>query len=347
MALEIDSSILLIYTGGTIGMVMDPKSGSLKPFSLENLLRTVPELEKINFQIHSTTFTEPIDSSNVTPALWQDLCSIIEENYSKYDGFVILHGTDTMAFSASALSFMLSGLNKPVIFTGSQLPIGMIRTDGKENLLSALEIAADKKPNGEPRIPEVGLYFDSYLFRGNRSHKSSTQNFDAFVSHNFPPLAKAGVDIKYRTNRILSIERKPFKVYRELNNNVLVATLFPGQPLHLLSEALKHPDLKGVILRSFGAGNAPNNPDFLNLIDKIVDRNVVVLNVTQCNHGTVDQMKYETGSTLAQARVIGGKDITLEAALTKMMVSLGNFSHEEVLLNLNKSLRGEITEFEQ
>lgn len=332
--------------GGTIGMVMDPKTGVLKPFSLENLLKTVPELSKINFEIHSTSFTEPIDSSNVTPGLWIELCYIIQDNYLDYDGFVILHGTDTMAFTASALSFMLSGLNKPVIFTGSQLPIGMVRTDGKENLLSALEIAADKKPNGEPRIPEVGLYFDSYLFRGNRAHKSSTQNFNAFDSQNFPPLAQAGVEIKYKTNRILPIENKPFQVYDKLQTDVLVLTLFPGQPIHLLKEALHNPGLKGIILRSFGAGNAPNNTTFINTISDLVNNGVVVLNVTQCGHGRVNQKKYETGAALAAAGVIGGVDITIEAAITKMMVSLGSFTEEEVIQNLNKSLRGEITEFD-
>lgn len=344
--MDTNSSILVIYTGGTIGMVMDPKTGTLRPFTLQNLMKTVPELEKINFEIHSTSFTNPIDSSNVEPELWIDLCSIIKENYEKYDGFVILHGTDTMAFSASALSFMLSGLNKPVIFTGSQLPIGMVRTDGKENFLSALEIAADKTKKGLPRIPEVGLYFDSNLFRGNRSHKSSTQSFDAFVSPNYPPLAQAGVEIQYRKNRILPLQEKPFQVYSKLETNVLVLTLFPGQPLSVIEKALHDSSIKGVILRTYGAGNAPTNPRFLDAMKNLIESGVVVLNVSQCGHGTVDQTKYETGSRLNDIGVIGGRDITLESAITKMMVSLGSFSQQEVIQNLNISLRGELTEAE-
>tara|TARA_B100000508_G_scaffold135364_1_gene127073 strand:+ start:34632 stop:35660 length:1029 start_codon:yes stop_codon:yes gene_type:complete len=338
------SAILLIYTGGTIGMVMDPKTGKLKPFSLDNLLKTIPELQKIDFSIHSTSFKNPIDSSNATPELWQELCDIISENYRDYHGFVILHGTDTMAYSASALSFMLSGLNKPVIFTGSQLPIGMVRTDGKENLLAALEIASERDANGNPRVPEVGIYFDSFLFRGNRSHKSSTQNFNAFSSPNFPPLAEAGVDIIYSDRRILPKEDKKFKIYREVEQNILVVTLFPGLSNNLLQNAMNSKNLKGVILRTFGAGNAPTNSEFLSVLEKLVNRGVAVMNVTQCAHGKVDQLKYETGSSLQNVGVIGGADITLEAAITKMMVSLGNFEPEQVFSNLNKSLRGELTE---
>lgn len=338
------SSILLIYTGGTIGMVMDPKTGSLRPFSLNNLLLTIPELHKLNFEIHSTSFEQPIDSSNVTPALWVKLCNIISENYSKFDGFVILHGTDTMAYSASALSFMLSGLNKPVIFTGSQLPMGMTRTDGKENLIASLEIAAEVDENGKPRVPEVGIYFDSFLFRGNRAHKSSTQNFEAYSSPNFPPLAKAGVDIIYQDKRILSLEKENFTVYKGIEQNILVVTLFPGLSNIMLENALKNDSLRGVILRSYGAGNAPSDSSFLNLVEKLIKRDVAVLNVTQCSHGRVNQHKYETGAKLESLGVIGGSDITLEAAITKMMVSFGNFSWNETITNLNKSLRGELTE---
>lgn len=325
-------------------MVMDPLSGQLKPFNLENLLKTVPELSNINFEIHSTSFGKPIDSSNVTPEVWIDLCSIVFDNYENYDGFVILHGTDTMAFTASALSFMLSGLNKPVILTGSQLPVGMVRTDGKENLLAALEIAAQKNDQGEPMVPEVCIYFDSFLFRGNRSHKSSTQNFDAFDSPNFPPLAEAGVDIYYRQNRILPLEDKPFKTYSNLEKNIQVVTLFPGQPLDLLEGLLSYESLKGVVLKSFGAGNASSNSRFLSVIESLVKRDIVVMNVTQCAHGKVDQLKYETGAKLEEIGVIGGSDITLEASLAKMMVSLGNFDLNTVRANLNKSLRGELTE---
>lgn len=338
------SEILLIYTGGTIGMVMDPKTGKLKPFSFDNLLKTIPELQKINFKIHSTSFQKPIDSSDVTPELWVDLCHIILENYEKYEGFVILHGTDTMAFSASALSFMLSGLNKPVIFTGSQLPIGMVRTDGKENLLAALEIAAELDDKGNSRVPEVGIYFDSFLFRGNRAHKSSTQNFEAFSSPNFPPLAKAGVDIIYRDNRILSLNRNKFKLYDKVEQNILVVTLFPGLSNPMLKNAMNSENLKGVILRTYGAGNAPSNSEFLKVIEHLAKKDVVLLNVTQCAHGKVNQSKYETGANLEHLGVIGGGDITIEAAITKMMVSFGNFNVDKVKLNLNKSVRGELTE---
>lgn len=337
------SSILLIYTGGTIGMVMDPNTGKLKPFSLDNLLKTIPELQKFNFEIHSTSFENPIDSSNVSPDLWVRLCEIILENYNKFDGFVILHGTDTMTYSASALSFMLSGLNKPVIFTGSQLPIGMVRTDGKENLLTALEIAAEIDENGNSRVPEVGIYFDSFLFRGNRAHKISTQDFDAFSSPNFPPLAKAGVDIIYKDNKILSQDQNKFKVYNKVEQDILVVTLFPGLSNSMLKNAVDSESLKGVILRTYGAGNAPSNCEFLEVIELLFKKDIVVLNVSQCAHGKVDQLKYETGANLERLGVIGGGDITIEAAITKMMVSFGNFSLEEVKLNLNKSLRGELT----
>jgi len=323
---------------------MDPKTGALKPFSLDNLIKTIPELLNINFQIHSTSFENPVDSTDVTPTLWIKLCEIITENYAKFDGFVILHGTDTMAFTASALSFMLSGLNKPVIFTGSQLPIGMIRTDGKENLLAALEIAAEFDENGKPRVPEVGIYFDSFLFRGNRAHKSSTQNFEAFSSPNFPPLAKAGVDIIYQDKRILSLDKKKFKVYDKVEQNILVVTLFPGLSNFMLQNALNNDNLKGVILRTFGAGNAPSDKSFLNIIEKLVKKDVAILNVTQCAHGKVNQKKYLTGANLEKIGVIGGSDITIEAAITKMMVSFGNFNLDVVKSNLNKSLRGEITE---
>lgn len=336
-------SILLIYTGGTIGMVMDPNTGKLKPFSLDNLLKTIPELQKFNFEIHSTSFENPIDSSNVSPDLWVRLCEIILENYNKFDGFVILHGTDTMAYSASALSFMLFGLNKPVIFTGSQLPIGMVRTDGKENLLTALEIAAEIDENGNSRVPEVGIYFDSFLFRGNRARKISTQDFDAFSSPNFPPLAKAGVDIVYKDNKILSQNQNKFKVYNKVEQDILVVTLFPGLSNSMLKNAVDSENLKGVILRTYGAGNAPSNSEFLEVIELLFKKGIVVLNVSQCAHGKVDQLKYETGANLERLGVIGGGDITIEAAITKMMVSFGNFSLEEVKLNLNKSLRGELT----
>lgn len=338
------SSILIIYTGGTIGMVMDPETGQLKPFTLDNIVKTVPELNSFDYEIHSTSFGEPIDSSNVTPEFWIDLCQIIEDNYLNYDGFVILHGTDTMAYTASALSFMLSGLNKPVVFTGSQLPIGMIRTDGKENLLASIEIASEKNEMGEARVPEVCIYFDSYLYRGNRTHKSSTQNFEAFSSPNYPPLAQAGVDIVYKENRILPLEPKRFKFYKKLDRNIQVVTLFPGQPLELLNGLLNYEALSGLVLRTYGAGNSTSNPHFIGLIEKLIARNVVVLNVTQCAHGKIDQNKYASGSQLAKIGVIGGKDITLEAALTKMMVSIGNFEMDIVKHNLNLSLRGEISE---
>lgn len=336
--------VLLIYTGGTIGMIEDTESGSLRTFDFNHLFSQVPELKRFNIDIDSISFEKPIDSSNMSPKEWIKMADIIEENYTKYDGFVILHGSDTMAFSASAISFMLENLAKPVIFTGSQLPMGKIRTDGKENLITAIEIAVAKE-NGKPIVPEVAIYFEYSLYRGNRTHKYNAEHFQAFRSANYPKLAEAGVHIKYNHSAIIKHSNNQLVVHKELDNNIAILKIFPGINTEVIKSVVNIPGLKALIIETFGAGNAPIIPEMFEILEKAIKNGMIVLNVTQCNSGSVDQGRYETSSTFNQIGVIGGKDITTEAAVAKLMFLLGSKRPlNEIKKLLRISLRGEITE---
>ena len=339
-----DKRILIIYTGGTIGMINDPETNSLIPFDFKNIVKNVREIKSLDFRIDSRSFDPPIDSSDIDPAVWEKLGAIIEETYDRYDGFVILHGTDTMAYTASALSFMLNDLSKPVILTGSQLPLGMIRTDGKENLITALEIAAAQK-NGQALVPEVCIYFQDKLFRGNRTTKYNAENFRAFRSDNYPPLAEAGIHIRYNYPFIrYATNQGRFSVNKKMNTNIAILKLFPGINRSVVEAVLDIPGTEAVILETFGSGNAPTAKWFLDAIEKALSGGVLILNVTQCIAGSVDMERYATGVHLSERGVISGYDITIESAVTKLMYLLANSkSREEVKKSLNMSLKGEIS----
>ncbi|HNW50823.1 MAG TPA: asparaginase [Prolixibacteraceae bacterium] len=337
-------SILIIYTGGTIGMVQKPEDGSLMPVNFDQLTFEIPQILKFGYDISSISFSPALDSSNVTPDIWVKIGRLIYENYARFDGFVVLHGTDTMSYTASALSFMFRNLNKPVVFTGSQLPIGTLRTDGKNNLLTAIEIAAAK--NGDvAMVPEVCVYFNSLLFRGNRTSKIDSQQFRAFDSKNYPPLAKAGVDITYFEDKILRPEEQSeFSVEEELDTHVVILKIFPGINKAIIKAVTGIEGLKGIVLESFGSGNVPNLPWFTKCIRKAVERGVVVLNVSQCAGGRVEMGQYETSVTMLNAGAVSGYDMTTEAAVTKLMYLLGKgYSIDEIKKQLNMDLRGEIT----
>ncbi len=337
-------SILIIYTGGTIGMVHDPQSGSLIPIDFRHITDHVPELRKFGFQLHAISFDPVNDSSNIDPSAWVMISDIIEKGYDDFDGFVILHGTDTMAYTASALSFMLENLGKPVILTGSQLPIGLLRTDGRENLLTAIEIAATME-NGLPAVPEVCIFFDNKLTRGNRTTKMSAEHFDAFYSPNYHPLAEVGLHLKYYNNLITyPSDGKQLTVHKGFDTNVAILKLFPGINRKLVEAVTGTEGLRGLIIETFGSGNAPTYQWFLQALKKYIDNGGIILNVTQCHGGSVEMGLYETSRLMLEAGVISGKDITSEASVTKLMHLLGRYaSKEQVIQALNRPLAGEIS----
>lgn len=336
----------MIYTGGTIGMKQDTETLALKPFNFNQITEEVPELKKFGYKIDTISFDPVIDSSDVVPSFWVRLVELINENYKKYDGFVVLHGTDTMSYTASVLSFMLEDLEKPVVLTGSQLPIGMLRTDGKENLISSIEIAAAADSNGRPMVPEVCVYFKTMLFRGNRTTKYNAENFRAFRSANYPILADVGIHIKYNPSVISYPNEwgKELKINTALDTNVAILKIFPGIQPYVLDAVLGLKGLRAVILETFGSGNAPTSDWFIERIKKAVNDGLIVMNVTQCHAGKVNMDAYATGIALKKEGVVGGFDITTESALAKLFYLLGKYSDIDIVKReLVSNLRGEIS----
>jgi L-asparaginase len=341
--------LLLIYTGGTIGMIKDYETNALKAFDFENIKEKIPELQLVECQLETISFEQPIDSSDMTPDLWRRIADIIESHYADQDGFVVLTGTDTMSYTASALSFMLEYLRKPIIFTGSQLPIGDLRTDAKENLITAIQVASAHE-NGSPKIQEVGLYFEYKLYRANRTTKLSSEQFEAFDSPNFPHLAESGVHLTFNDAilRRLSMADNgmDLTVRKEMSSDVVILKLFPGITETTVKHVLSIPGLKGVVLETFGAGNAPTSAWFLNCLREAIKAGVHIVNVTQCVSGSVLQGLYASSSQLKQIGVISGSDITTESALAKLRYLLTfDFSREEFKTHFERPLRGELTEF--
>lgn len=342
--MEIERSVLVIYTGGTIGMFQDAETGILAPFDFDHLQLQIPEINQLPTKVSAISFDAPIDSSNMNLSHWTRIAEMVEENYDAYDGFVILHGSDTMAYTASALSFMFSNLSKPVIFTGSQLPIGVVRTDGKENFITALELASDYR-DGKAVVPEVAIYFEYRLYRGNRTYKYHAEQFEAFRSPNYPPLAEAGVHIKYNFENIRQPTGGPFSINTRMDNRVAVLTLFPGISEYIVEAALNIPRNNLLIIRTYGSGNAMTDHWFIDALEAAIDRGLVVVNVSQCQGGSVLQGRYQTSSQLERMGVISGGDMQIEAALTKAMHLIGSgLSGGEFALAFKTNMRGELTD---
>ena len=339
-----NSKILLVYTGGTIGMIKDYETGALKAFNFDELLHNIPELKILEHEIETMTFGDPIDSSNMNPEYWIKIANVIYERFDDYDGFVVLHGSDTMSYTASALSFMFENLTKPIIFTGSQLPIGDLRTDAKENLITSIQVAGLRK-NGKPVISEVGLYFEYKLYRANRTTKINAEHFQAFSSMNHPALAESGVYLSVNYKALWAPNRKQkTKLHTGFDDNILVLKMFPGISESTVEHILAKPGLKGVVLETYGSGNAPNTSWFLELLRKKIKEGLFVVNVTQCVAGSVNMGQYETSVGLKKVGVVSGKDITTEAAVSKLMYLIGKDLSPKVFKTIfETSLRGEMS----
>lgn len=336
------TKILIIYTGGTIGMVNDAKTGTLIPFDFEQIQENVPELARLDYQLSVYSFNPILDSSNMNPKIWAELAELINEKYHQFDGFVILHGSDTMSYTAAALSFMLQNLAKPVILTGSQLPIGEIRTDAKENLITALEIAATKK-NGRAMVPEVAVYFDFQLFRGNRSIKNDSEKFEAFFSPNYPVLAEAGVNLDFFSNYILPIPTEEFQIHTSFNSNIGVLKMYPGITENVVN-AITKSNVDAIILEAFGSGNTTTEDWFINCLQEAIANDKIIVDISQCKGGSVKLGMYETSRELQKMGILSGYDMTFEATVTKLMYLMGQgLSKAEIKQKMEVSIAGELT----
>lgn len=337
--------ILIIYTGGTIGMIENVETRALEPFNFNHLIENVPKIQLLDIDIESVEFPDPIDSSSMNTSHWQSIARVIEQHYADFDGFVVLHGTDTMAYTASALSFMLENLDKPVIITGSQLPIGDVRTDGEENLITALQVASARTHSGEAVVREVAILFEDYLWRGNRATKHSSDNFCAFSSDNYPALASFGLGIHY--NREVLLNQPPkgdLKVHYNFDTNVMMVDLFPGIQEKVVRHMFNTPGIRGIVLKTFGSGNGPSDPWFISALKEAIDRGIVIVNISQCSNGSVMPGRYSAGLGISQTGVISGHDLTAEASVTKLMHLLGSSADNETVKEMmSRSLCGEMT----